>query len=182
MKRLIFFLFLYLLLENNLLADLRGFGEIKLNQYNVNQFEKYLSETVHDKKAGHQQSGIGLVFAISEDGQDSGYYYCFKGNDCNAERALTNTIRHCEKKAKKNSGVRKKCKIFAKKRKIVWNGLNKNVPKSFDVKEFLDELGLVSNEKPPENIEEEQIKQLKSLLKQGIINQEEYEEATKAIQ
>ena len=31
------------------------------------------------------------------------------------------------------------CTIFAKKRKIVWNGLNKTVPKGFDVKEFLDE-------------------------------------------
>ena len=87
-----------------------------------------------------------------------------------------------KKKAKKNSGVKKRCKIFAKKRKIVWNGLNKTVPKGFDVKQFLDELGLVSHDKPPENIEEEQIKQLKSLLNQGIINQEEYEEAIKAIQ
>ena len=169
-------------MQNNLFADLRGFGEIKLNQYNVNQFEKYLSETIHDKKGGHNRSGTGLVFAITEDGQDSGYYYCFKGNSCNPETALISTIRHCEKNAKKNSGVKKRCKIFAKKRKIVWNDLNKTIPKGFDVKQFLDELGLVSHEKPPENIEEEQIKQLKSLLNQGIINQEEYEEAIKAIQ
>ena len=182
MKRLILILFLCLFIQNNLFADLIGFGEIKLNQYNVNKFEKYLSETIHDKKGGHKQSGIGLVFAISEDGQDSGYYYCFKGDSCNPDRALTDTIRHCERNAKKNSGVKKKCRIFAKKRKIVWNGLNKTVPKGFDVKQFLDELGLVSHEKPPENIEEEQIKQLKSLLNQGIINQEEYEEAIKAIQ
>ena len=163
-------------------ADIIGFGEVKLNQYNVNKFEKYLSETVHDKKGGHNQSGVGLVFAISEDGQDSGYYYCFKGNSCNPNMALTDTLRLCERNVKKSSGVKKKCKIFAKKRKIVWNGLNKTVPKGFDVKEFLDELGLVSHEKPPENIEEEQIKQLKSLLKQGIINQNEYDEAMKAIQ
>lgn len=163
-------------------ADIIGFGEIKLNQYNVNRFEKYLSETIHDSKAGHQKSGTGLVFAITEDGQDSGYYYCFKGNSCNPGRVITDTIRHCEKKAKKNSGVKKRCKIFAKKRKIVWNGLNKTVPKGFDVKQFLDELGLVSHEKPPENIEEEQIKQLKSLLKQGIINQNEYDEAIESIQ
>lgn len=182
MKRLILLLFLCLFIQNNLFADIIGFGEVKLNQYNVNKFEKYLSETVHDKKGGHNQSGVGLVFAISEDGQDSGYYYCFKGNDCNADMALTDTLRLCERNVKKSSGVKKKCKIFAKKRKIVWNGLNKTVPKGFDVKEFLDELGLVSHEKPPENIEEEQIKQLKSLLKQGIINQNEYDEAMKAIQ
>ena len=182
MKRLILLLFLCLFIQNNLFADIIGFGEVKLNQYNVNKFEKYLSETVHDKKGGHNQSGVGLVFAISEDGQDSGYYYCFKGNSCNPNMALTDTLRLCERNVKKSSGVKKKCKIFAKKRKIVWNGLNKTVPKGFDVKEFLDELGLVSHEKPPENIEEEQIKQLKSLLKQGIINQNEYDEAMKAIQ
>tara|TARA_B100000989_G_C19456480_1_gene434237 strand:+ start:93 stop:641 length:549 start_codon:yes stop_codon:yes gene_type:complete len=182
MKKLTLVLFLFLFMQNNLFADLRGFGEIKLNQYNINQFEKYLSETVHNKHGGHQRSGTGLVFAITEDGQDSGYYYCFKGNSCNADRALTDTIRHCERKAKKSSGVKKKCRIFAKKRKIVWNDLNKTIPKGFDVKQFLNELGLVSHEKPPENIEEEQIKQLKSLLKQGIINQKEFEEAIKAIQ
>ena len=50
MKRLILLLFLCLFIQNNLFADIIGFGEVKLNQYNVNKFEKYLSETVHDKK------------------------------------------------------------------------------------------------------------------------------------
>ena len=108
MKRLILILFLCLFIQNNLFADIIGFGEIKLNQYNVNRFEKYLSETIHDSKAGHQKSGTGLVFAITEDGQDSGYYYCFKGNSCNPGRVITDTIRHCEKKSKKKFWGKKK--------------------------------------------------------------------------
>ena len=171
-----------LLLSGNAYADLNGYGEVKLNQYNVNQFEKYLSDRIHDKDGGLNKRGTGLVFAITLDGADSGYYYCFKGNDCNLNISLADTIQHCQKKAKKNSGKKQTCRIFAKKRTIVWDGLNKKVPKGVNVKDFLDELGLVSHEVAPTNIDEEQLKQLKSLLDSGIMTQEEYDEAIKAIQ
>ena len=171
-----------LLICSNAFSDLSGYGEVKLNQFNIGEFEKYLSDKIHNKKAGHQRSGTGLVFAITLDGSDSGYYYCFKGNNCDANSALTDTIRHCEKNAKKNSGKKMKCRIFAKKRVITWDGLNKKVPKDVNVKDFLDKLGLVSHETAPTNIDEEQLNQLKSLLEQGIISQEEYDDAIKAIQ
>jgi len=171
-----------LLLSCNAYSDTNGYGEVKLNQYNVNEFEHYLSDGIHDKNAGHQRSGTGLVFAITLDGSDSGYYYCFKGNNCDANRSLSDTIRHCEKKAKKNSGEKMNCRIFAKKRTITWDGLNKKVPKDVNVRDFLDQLGLVSHETAPANIDEEQLKQLKSLLEQGIMSQDEYDEAIKAIQ
>ena len=51
-----------------------------------------------------------------------------------------------------------------------------------NVKDFLDQLGLVSHETAPTNIDEEQLNQLKSLLEKGIISQEEYDDAIKAIQ
>ena len=51
-----------------------------------------------------------------------------------------------------------------------------------NVKDFLDQLGLVSYETAPTNIDEEQLNQLKSLLELGIITQEEYDDAIKAIQ
>ena len=171
-----------LLLSCNAYSDTNSYGEVKLNQYNVNEFEHYLSDGIHDKNAGHQRSGTGLVFAITLDGSDSGYYYCFKGNDCNANLSLAGTISHCEKNAKKYSGEKKKCRIFAKKRTITWDGLNKKVPKDVNVRDFLDQLGLVSHETAPANIDEEQLKQLKSLLEQGIMSQDEYDEAIKAIQ
>ena len=182
MKKFLVLIVLGLLFNLNSYADFNGYGEVKLNQYNVNQFEKYLSDGIHDKDGGLKKRGTGLVFAITLDGADSGYYYCFKGNDCNANSSLADTISHCEKKAKKHSGEKKKCRIFAKKRTIVWDGLNKKVPKGVNVKDFLDELGLVSHEVAPTNIDEEQLKQLKSLLDLGVMTQEEYDEAIKAIQ
>ena len=169
-------------MSGNTYADLNGYGEIKLNQFNVNQFEHYLSDGIHDKNGGGLRYGKGLVFAISLDGADSGYYYCFQGRICDANRSITDTISYCQRNAKKHLGEKKKCRIFAMKRTIVWDGLNKKVPKGVNVKDFLDELGLVSHEVAPTNIDEEQLKQLKSLLDLGIMTQEEYDEAIKAIQ
>ena len=182
MKKILGIVVLSLFFYSNAFSDLNGYGEVKLNLYNVYEFEKYLSDTVHNKKGGHQRSGEGLVFAITLDGSDSGYYYCFKGNDCNANQSLIDTIKHCEKNAKKNSGKKIKCKIFAKKRTITWDGLNKKVPKDVNVKDFLDQLGFVSHEVAPTNIDEEQLNQLKSLLEQGIMSKEEYDEAIKKSQ
>ena len=182
MKKLLGIIVLGLLFNLNSYADFNGYGEVKLNQYNVNQFEKYLSDGIHNKDGGLKKRGTGLVFAITLDGADSGYYYCFKGNDCNINISLADTIQHCQKKAKKNSGEKQTCRIFAKKRTIVWDGLYKKVPKGVNVKDFLDELGLVSHEVAPTNIDEEQLKQLKSLLDLGIMTQEEYDEAIKATQ
>ena len=182
MKKLLSIIAIGFLLSGNAFADLNGYGEVKLNQYNVNQFELYLSDNIHDKNGGHQRSGKGLVFAITLDGAYSGYYYCHKGADCNPGRSITDAIRKKKKKAKKNSGEKQTCRIFAKKRTIVWDGLNKKIPKGVNVKDFLDELGLVSHEVAPTNIDEEQLKQLKSLLDLGIMTQEEYDEAIKAIQ
>ena len=182
MKKILGIIVLSLLLSGNAYADLNGYGEIKLNQFNVNEFEQYLSDGIHDKNGGAQRSGKGLVFAISLDGADSGYYYCFQGRICEANNSITDTISYCQRNAKKHSGEKKKCRIFAKKRTIVWDGLNKKVPKGVNVKDFLDELGLVSHEVAPTNIDEEQLKQLKSLLDLGVMTQEEYDEAIKAIQ
>ena len=173
---------LSLMLSSNVHADLNGHGEVKLNQYNIGEFEKYLSDGIHNKDAGSERSGEGLVFAITLDGTDSGYYYCHKGKSCVADANLIDTINFCEKKAKKFSGKKMKCRIFAKKRVITWDGLNKKVPKDVNVKDFLDQLGLVSHETAPTNIDEEQLNQLKSLLEKGIISQEEYDDAIKAIQ
>ena len=182
MKKILRIAVLGLLLSGNAYADLNGYGEIKLNQFNVNEFEHYLSDGIHDKNGGAQRSGKGLVFAISLDGADSGYYYCFQGRICEANNSILETISYCQRNAKKHSGEKKKCRIFAKKRTIVWDGLNKKVPKGVNVRDFLDELGLVSHEVAPTNIDEEQLKQLKSLLDLGVMTQEEYDEAIKAIQ
>lgn len=183
MKNLFITLFFICFFNFQVKADLdAGSGNLKLNRYTLNEFITYLSDGIHDEKAGINRSGTGLVFAVSFDGQDSGYYYCYKGNDCNPHTVKKKTIRYCEKKAKKNSGLDKGCFIFAIKRTIVWNNLYKKIPKNVDIEQLLDELNLVSNEKPPSDIDNEQLKQLKLLLEQGIMSEQEYNEAIKAIQ
>ena len=82
---------------------------------------------------------------------------------------------------KKKIGKKITCNTFAIGRKIVWNNLNRVVPKNIDVKSFLEELDMVSNAKPPKDLDSEQKKQLKSLFEAGIMTKKEYEEALKQI-
>jgi hypothetical protein len=168
---------LIFLFQTNLIAGLEGQGKIELSPYSVEQFEKYLSKKNHNKKAGAFQNGTGLVFSISADGLNSGYYYCFKGKNCSPDEARVKS--HCQTKGKKATGKKISCNTFAVKRKIVWNNLNRVVPKDVNVKEFLEELNMVSNSKPPSDLDGEQRKQLKSLLDMGIMTQQEYDEAIK---
>jgi hypothetical protein len=171
---------LMLFFQTNLIAGLEGHSEIKLSPYSVEQFEKYLSSKNHNKAQGaNDKHGQGLVFSISADGINSSYYYCFQGNNCSPNEAKVKS--HCQTRAKKSTGKKIKCNTFAIKRKIVWNNLNREVPKGANVKEFLEELKMVSNKKAPTNIGEEQKKQLKSLLDRGILSKEEYDEAIKSI-
>ncbi len=168
---------------HNAYAGLEGLGDIKLNPYSVEQLEKYLSDGVKNKKTGSKQRGTGLVFSISADGQHSGFYYCFQGKSCTPNEVKVKS--YCESNAKKR-GVKVKCNTFAIKRKIVWNNVNRKVPKNVSVKEFINKLGpnsgiTISNAKPPSDLDSEQKKQLKSLLDAGIMTKKEYEEALKQI-
>tara|TARA_B100001564_G_scaffold195432_1_gene164243 strand:- start:192 stop:743 length:552 start_codon:yes stop_codon:yes gene_type:complete len=168
---------------HNAYAGLEGLGDIKLSPYSVDQLEKYLSDDVKNKKAGAKQRGTGLVFSISADGKHSGFYYCFQGKSCTPNEV--NAKKHCETKAKKR-GSKVKCNTFAIQRKIVWNNVNRAVPKNMSVKEFINKLGpnsgiTISDAKPRSNLDSEQKKQLKSLLDAGIMTKKEYEEALKQI-
>ena len=163
-------------------AGLEGLGDIKLSPYSVEQLERYFSDDVKNKKAGANQSGTGLVFSISADGQHSGFYYCYRGS-CTPNELKVKT--HCESNAKKR-GVKVKCNTFAIQRKIVWNNVNREVPKNISVKEFINKLGpnsgiTISDAKPPSDLDSEQKKQLKSLFDAGIMTKKEYEEALKQI-
>jgi len=166
----------------NAYAGLEGSGDIKLSLHSLSEFEKYLSDYNHNKKAVHK-SGKGLVFSISADGQHSGYYYCFSGRSCTPDEPKVK--RFCESRAKK-SGNKISCNTFAIGRKIVWNNLNRTVPRNVDIKVFIKELGpasgiMISDAKPPSDLDSEQKKQLKSLLDAGIMTKKEYDEALKQI-
>jgi hypothetical protein len=178
MKKILFISLMYFF-QTNLIAGLEGHGEIKLSPYSVEQFEKYLSTKNHNKKKGANQHGLGLVFSISDDGIHSSYWYCHQGQSCTAPEVKVKN--NCQTRAKKATGKKINCNTFAIKRKIVWNNLNREVPKGANVKEFLEELKMVSNKKAPTNIGGEQRKQLKSLLDRGILSKKEYDEAIKSI-
>ena len=114
----------------------------------------------------------------------SGYYYCKQGGSCIPDEAQAKN--YCQSRTKKRTGKKVICNTFAIKRKIVWNNVNKVVPRNEDVKEFINSLGptsgiTISNAKPPSDLDSEQRKQLKSLLDAGIMTKKEYEEALKQI-
>ena len=170
---------------HNAKAGLEGLGKIELSPFTLDQFEQYLSNRDHNKTQGaNEKHGYGLVFSVTADGMHSGYYYCKQGGNCDPDEAQAKN--YCQSRTKKRIGKKVICNTFAIKRKIVWNNVNKIVPKNVDVKEFIDSLGptsgiTISNAKPPSDLDSEQKKQLKSLLDNGIMSKEEYEEALKKI-
>ena len=179
------FLILILLFPYNANAGLEGLGKIELSPNTLDQFKKYLSNRDHNKtKGANEKHGYGLVFSVTADGMHSGYYYCKQGGSCVSDEAQAKN--YCQSRTKKRIGKKVKCNTFAIKRKIVWNNVNRIVPKNVDVKEFIDSLGqtsgiTISNAKPPSDLDGEQKKQLKSLLDAGIMTKKEYEEALKQI-
>ena len=179
------FLILAFLFPYNAYAGLEGSGKIELSPYTLDQFEKYLSNRNHNKTQGaNEKHGYGLVFSVTADGMHSGYYYCKQGGNCNPDEAKTKN--YCQSRTKKRTGKKVICNTFAIKRKIVWNNVNREVPKNVSVKEFINKLGTnsgitISDAKPPSDLDSEQKKQLKSLFDAGIMTKKEYEEALKQI-
>ena len=170
---------------HNAKAGLEGLGKIELSPYTLDQFEQYLSNRNHNKTQGaNEKHGYGLVFSVTADGMHSGYYYCKQGGSCIPDEAQAKN--YCQSRTKKRTGKKVICNTFAIKRKIVWNNVNKIVPRNENVKEFISSLGptsgiTISNAKPPSDLDSEQKKQLKSLLDKGIITKQESEEALKQI-
>ena len=163
-------------------AGLEGSGDIKLSPYAIEQFIKYLGSKDHNIKQGSQRHGRGLVFSISQDGISTGYMYCFQGQTCSIEERKSKN--HCQRKAKKAGRENVKCNTFAKGRKIVWNNINRVVPRGAtdeSIRELLSELKMVNTGKPPKDYGSEQKRQLKFLLDTGAINKNEYNELIKKL-
>ena len=119
-------------------AGLEGFGDIKLSPYSVDQLEKYLSDYNKNKKARANQRGTGLVFLFHLT-VSLWLLLLSSRRSCTPDEAKQKTtVKEMQKKRlekKKN-----KCNTFASKRKIVWNNVNRVVPKNVDVKEFINKL------------------------------------------
>ena len=99
MKKLLGLVVLSLFLSANVQASLNGQGELKLSDYVVNAFIHYLDpKATHNKLEGHQSKGNPIYFAVSISGNEQGYTYCPRGQNC--RRDASRVTQHCKKKAK----------------------------------------------------------------------------------
>ena len=124
---------LSLLFNGNAYSSLSGQGELKLSDYVVNAFIHYLNpDAIHNKSKGHERKGNPLYFAVSISGNEQAYTYCPRGQICRDDAARV--TQHCKKRAGE------KCYIFARKRKIVWNGINYKFKRKASLVEIKDKL------------------------------------------
>ena len=139
MKKIFGIIVLGLLLGSNANAGKEGYGEITLSPHVVNGYFKYLGlKSIHNKSLGAQQYGIGQFFAVSSSGDNYGYSYCPRGQNCRAS-PLT-ALQGCRKRTSE------KCYIFSKKRRIVWNKVNVGIKRSStesEIRAKLIELGFL---------------------------------------
>ena len=116
---------------NNKAEAVTGVGQIKLNDYTLNQFFAYLrGDGISTGEVG-KKKGRPLSFAVNPEGTYSFYYYCpikFESGACHF--AGPKAVSECSKISKANGGS--KCKLFARGYKVVWGGANIKFPRKFD--------------------------------------------------
>ena len=103
-------IFVVVLFQGNSYAGSKwGKGELKLDDFVVTQFIKYIKGNV---------TSTPYLFAVSEDGWGYNYYYCESGMACSG--GAENILKEC---SKYSNGV--DCYLFASKRTVRWkNGIN----------------------------------------------------------
>lgn len=178
-KYLIILALTILTLNNNAKAAKYGEGDLQLTNSSAYNFIRF----IHGKYNKHPSD-----FYISLDGTYTSYWTC-SYTRCN-EGDLVQDINHCERKSEK------KCAKFAFRRTVKWkNGINpaKGKASTFnskwsDAKIYakLTELGFYKNDtvKKTENLSSDiikQIKELKKLVDEGILTNEEFVAAKKKL-
>ena len=173
-------------------ASKNGSGELKIQDEMINAMLKWYW---NPKNKSDRPSGL----AITKDGDMIGFSVCparYAG-DC-IIRDLE-PLKYCRLNVKKYLKRKENCWMFAKGRKIVWNNLNIEIPKGTpnqQIKEILIAQGfygskIIKKEKEKKQIKKKsttsssditkQLTQLKQLLDDGVINQEEFIKAKKKL-
>ena len=152
-----------------------GSGKLKISERTLNNFLSYLGGEGQRDKGIWFESGEPMVFAISQSGKYSSYYYCpkeyvVKSGGCTPVGTVIGPAQNDCKKYAKKDGSSERCFIFAKKRKIVWDSINYKFPKELStdfVKKKLNELGFYGQQalKKEEKIEKKKVKKKKNLRK-----------------
>ncbi|MDC3355187.1 hypothetical protein OAV82_01100 [Candidatus Pelagibacter sp.] len=141
MKKILGIIALGLLLSTSVNASTYGQGKIKLSDYVLDALINYLNpDAVHNETQGSRQKGIPMNFAVSVSGVGHSYTYCPRGMNCapSTGRLLTD----CKKRSNE------KCYVFARGRKIVWDGINykfKRKVSALEIKSKLEEWGFIGN-------------------------------------
>ena len=100
-----------------LLSDTHSF----LDPAVLKHFKKHISpKGIKNKNMGAERHGRGWFFFVEENGLEFGNTYCPQGKNCTLDPALANKM--CKKNIKKYLKRKGKCKLFAKKQTIVWDG------------------------------------------------------------
>ena len=181
---IILLLSMFLIVPSN--ASKNGMGELKIEDEIMDYIIQYYFNTENkaDKPGG---------LAITKNGDMIGWAVCpakYAG-DC-IFRDLE-PLRYCRENVKKYLGIKENCWMLAKKRRIVWNNLNIEVPKGIsgdEVKAIFKRAGLygeidvssnnTKNEKQSKDITKE-LQDLKKLLDQGVITNKEFDAAKEKI-
>ena len=132
-KKVFIYFFLYLLTVPNIALAKWGKGELKLDKSTMENLLMYMYGAGNPKYSGDEKrKNDPMIFAVSEDGSSSMYYYCPSqyNYECMDNNTAYKAIKGCEELSR---GV--KCYTLAKKRKIVWkNGGPKVKIKKKDLK------------------------------------------------
>jgi len=184
-KKCFVFIFFNLIFINLSSASKNGMGDLKISD----EMMGYIIELYFNTKNKADRPG-GL--AITKKGDMVGWAVCparYAG-DC-IFRDIE-PLKYCRENVKKYLNRKDNCFMLAKKRRIVWNNLNIEVPKGISDNEVLeifkranlygekDETGSIDNTNQTQNIAEE-IKKLKKLLDQGVITNKEFDQAKEKI-
>ena len=107
-----------------------GNGPLKFSKTEFEYFLAYMRGDGNSKGEVGFKKGIPWYFAINQEGQWSIYTYCPIKAGGNCAYNTGRVIQACTKESKKYGYGR--CYLFAKQRKIVWDGKNIRLPRKFD--------------------------------------------------
>ena len=196
----IFFVIFVLTIFSNFAHSSSGSGPLNFSKSSYEWFFAYMRGDGNSKGEVGKKKGTPWFFAINQEGKYSYYMYCpvkFGGN-CITDHGRV--IRECTKRSKAKGYGR--CYLFAKQRKIVWDGKNIRLPRKFD-QAFIERVfkengwhGSIDKQtpKPKKKISNqitetnttsndtvEQLKKLNDLYKAGILTKSEFTKAKKKL-
>tara|TARA_X000001036_G_C20417582_1_gene699722 strand:- start:43 stop:480 length:438 start_codon:yes stop_codon:yes gene_type:complete len=140
-KKLLVIIVLSFLWSNTSSAgSLYGNGDIEISKKLFNYLESYLGTGIKNSSQGAKSRGRGLYLAISTTTDWGSSSYC-PWSSCQDDNGIS-TKRTCEKRAKKSTGKKEKCKLLFKGHTIKWNGNKIKVASDDDLEALLKTAGI----------------------------------------